>query len=65
MEKVQRGAPAAQTVETPADFHDRLEKSQTVDDLMALWEEAKVGGYADFVRMSISKQKAIITGGTK
>ena len=65
MEKVQRGAPVLQVVETPADFHDRLEKSQTVEDLMALWEEAKVGGYADFVRMSISKQKAIITGGKK
>ena len=50
---------------TDEDFYDRLEKSQTVDDLMLLWEEAKLGGYADFVRKSISERKAIITGGTK
>ena len=65
MEKVQRGAPAKPAVEAPADFHDRIEKAQEVEDLMDLWEEAKVGGYADFVRMSITKRKAIITGGKK
>jgi hypothetical protein len=65
MEKVQRGAPAPQTVEAPADFHDRLAEAQEIDDLMNLWEQAKVGGYADFVRKSISERKAIITGGKK
>ena len=65
MEKVQRGAPAPQVIEAPADFHDRLGEAQELDDLMNLWEEAKVGGYADFVRKSISERKAIITGGKK
>jgi len=65
MEKVQRGAAAPQTVEAPADFHDRLAEAQEIDDLMNLWEQAKVGGYADFVRKSISERKAIITGGKK
>jgi hypothetical protein len=65
MEKVQRGAPVAPTVEAPADFHDKLAQATEVEDLMNLWEQAKVGGYADFVRKSISERKAIITGGKK
>ena len=32
---------------------------------MNLWEQAKVGGYADFVRKSITERKALITGGKK
>jgi hypothetical protein len=65
MEKVQRGAPVAPAVEAPADFHDKLAQATEVEDLMNLWEQAKVGGYADFVRKSISERKAIITGGKK
>jgi hypothetical protein len=65
MEKVQRGAPVAPAVEAPADFHDKLAQATEVEDLMNLWEQAKVGGYADFVRKSISERKAIITGGQK
>jgi hypothetical protein len=65
MEKVQRGAPALQGVEAPADFFDKLNDAKEVDDLMNLWEQAKVGGYADFVRKSITERKAIITGGKK
>jgi hypothetical protein len=65
MEKVQRGAPVAPAVEAPADFHDKLAQATELEDLMNLWEQAKVGGYADFVRKSISERKAIITGGKK
>jgi hypothetical protein len=65
MEKVQRGAPVAPAVEAPADFHDKLAEATELEDLMNLWEQAKVGGYADFVRKSISERKAIITGGKK
>ena len=65
MEKVQRGAPATPTAEAPADFHDKLASATQLEDLMNLWEQAKVGGYADFVRKSISERKAIITGGKK
>jgi hypothetical protein len=65
MEKVQRGAPVAPAVEAPADFHDKLAQATEVEDLMNLWEQAKVGGYADFVRKSISERKAIITGNKK
>jgi hypothetical protein len=65
MEKVQRGAQHATPNEAPADFHDKLAQAIEVEELMNLWEQAKVGGYADFVRKSISERKAIITGGKK
>lgn len=65
MEKVQRGAPVTPSAEAPADFHDKLASATQLEDLMNLWEQAKVGGYADFVRKSISERKAIITGGKK
>jgi hypothetical protein len=65
MEKVARGAQQAPTVEAPADFFDKINEALQVDELMNLWEQAKVGGYADFVRKSITERKALITGGKK
>jgi hypothetical protein len=63
MEKVQRGAPKVAPGEAPPDFFERVSEAVEVEALMALWEQARVGGYADFVRKSISERKAIITGG--
>lgn len=65
MEKVARGAQHATSVEAPADFFDKINEALQVEDLMNLWEQAKVGGYADFVRKSITERKALITGGKK
>jgi hypothetical protein len=65
MEKVARGAQHATAVEAPADFFDKINEALQVEDLMNLWEQAKVGGYADFVRKSITERKALITGGKK
>jgi hypothetical protein len=62
MEKVQRGRAAAPAVEAPAGFFDDLAKASTTEDLMGLWESAKVGGYADFVRQAITDRKKEIEG---
>jgi hypothetical protein len=65
MEKVQRGAPVVPVPEAPAGFFDTIEGCADVKELEALWEQAKSGGYADFVRKAITTRKAILTGGKK
>jgi hypothetical protein len=57
MEKVARGKPSAPTVEAPEGFFDKVRAVDSVDALQALWEDAKVNGYADFVREAITKRK--------
>lgn len=65
MEKVQRGAPVVQTPQAPAGFFDQVASCEDVDNLEVLWNQAKQGGYADFVRKLINERKALITGGKK
>jgi len=65
MEKVQRGAPTMSSPQAPAGFFETVEDCGDVDELAKLWEQAKAGGYADFVRKAITTRKAILTGGKK
>lgn len=64
MEKAARGKPVTASVEAPAGFFDKVKTVGTVDELQALWETAKVEGYADFVREAITKRKKELERGT-
>jgi hypothetical protein len=61
MEKVQRGRPVVKA-EMPEGFLDRVASSTTEAELLALWEEAQAGGFADFVRASITDRKKQLGG---
>lgn len=64
MEKAARGKPVTASVEAPAGFFDKVKTVGSVDELQALWETAKVEGYADFVREAITKRKKELERGT-
>jgi hypothetical protein len=57
MEKAARGKPVSAPVEAPEGFFDKVRTVDTVDALQELWESAKTGGYAEFVRETITKRK--------
>jgi hypothetical protein len=64
MEKAARGKPQVTNApEVPKDFFERVRSCDTLDALQELWESAKVGGYADFVREAITKRKKELEGG--
>lgn len=63
MEKVARGKPVVAAVEAPEGFFDQVKSCDTLANLQDLWETAKSGGYADFVRDAITSRKKELEGG--
>lgn len=62
MEKAARGRPARPLVPAPEGFFDKVASVDSLGDLQQLWDEAKVAGYADFVREAITLRKKQLEG---
>lgn len=66
MEKVARGKVTADVAQLvpPSGFFDQVTSCDSVSKLEELWQTAKAGGYAEFVRIAITERKKELEGVT-